>query len=58
MSNHHTETYETEGVVNVTFVIDGDGKGWYCDGKLEDEAELSSACESEEAQVYDRGFGG
>ena len=53
MAHHDTDIYETKDVVNVTYEIDRDGRGWYC---YNDE-DLGECSWSDEV-IYDRGFGG
>ena len=57
MSNN--EIIELPKVPNVKFVLDGQGRGWYCHGSASSEGDLASqGCVLGDSVVYDRGFGG
>lgn len=53
MENHNSDIYETKNVVNVTYVIDSEGEGWYCY-----EGDELSECTKSDDFLYDREFGG
>ena len=44
---------------NLKYVVDGEGRGWFCDGEVPQGADpRHEACTPAEDVIYDRMFGG
>ena len=52
------EILELPKTPNVKFVLDAQGRGWYCHGSVSGGDLSGQGCVHEDQVVYDRGFGG